>query len=68
MSGDLNTKPTQAEIDQQIQFCENAEAQQVTCYGGLAYENGVRDALRWVQGEAECLPIPDDVAAEHGLT
>ena len=45
--------PSQKEIDEASDWCRDAEAEGMTHYGGMTYEQGVLAALDWMQGWGE---------------
>ena len=51
---------TDAEIDDVIGKCMDAENECRSAYPGMTYEQGVNEALRWVTGEIDDNPMADE--------
>lgn len=51
------SRPSQQEIDQVINWAAQAEATGSSSFPGMSYEEGVRAAIEWMQGNGE---RPDD--------
>lgn len=43
-------KPIQSEIDAALDICLEYEESGKSNYTGLSYEEGVKDAINWIQG------------------
>lgn len=55
---------SQSEIDEQMNRASMQEEKGGSRYHGMTFEQGVGEALRWVTGQTEDLPIPDPVEEE----
>lgn len=52
------TKPTQDEIDEQVNLAVDTEDR--SRWPGMSYEAGVSAALRWATGESDQAPMDEE--------
>ncbi len=53
-------KPTDVEIDEQLNKAYEQEEKGGSKWPGMSYEQGVRTAIDWITGNTDELPIEDD--------
>lgn len=46
-------RPTEDEINNLLNACVESENEGESKYPGMTYEQGIKDAIMWMQGEAE---------------
>lgn len=51
---------TAAEVDAQLNRAMEAVDAGTTAWPGMTYEQGVDNALRWVTGQSDDVPMEDD--------
>lgn len=52
-------KPTQEQIDEQLNLAAEAVDEGQSKWPGMTYEQGVDNAIRWMTGESDQPPMED---------
>lgn len=50
-------EPTQSDIDTVLDKCSESQDIGESRYPGMTYEEGLRDAIEWMQGDADDHPL-----------